>query len=129
MALFKKDEKKSEGETTAIVSTEAQVVSSHAKAGGLDLGSIIVRPHVTEKATDLAERLNVYAFEISPAANKAQVKQAIEKLFKVTPTKIAIISIKSKLMRSRKNNQVVLKKPGLKKALVTLKTGDKIEFV
>jgi large subunit ribosomal protein L23 len=135
MALFGKDkkeeskktDKKSEAkaEVTAVVAAEGTTARSH----GLDLGSILIRPHVTEKATDLAERSHVYAFEIAQSANKAQVRQAIEKMFKVKPTKVAIIQVKSKLMKSRKNNQVVLKKPGMKKALVTLKAGDKIEFV
>jgi large subunit ribosomal protein L23 len=134
MALFGKEKapaKKTtkaaaEKETTAIATVSKETEPVAQVFGGR---AVIIRPHVTEKATDLAERGNVYAFEVHNDANKAQVKLAVEKLFKVTPVKVAIVNIKSKYTKSKKNNQMVLKKKGLKKALVTLKSGDKIEFV
>lgn len=90
---------------------------------------VLVRPHVTEKATDLSERANVYAFEVTPNANKSQVKIAVEKLYKVTPLKVAIVVRKAKYSINRSTNRRVIKTHAMKKALVYLKKGDKIEFV
>ncbi|OGZ06373.1 MAG: 50S ribosomal protein L23 [Candidatus Lloydbacteria bacterium RIFCSPHIGHO2_01_FULL_49_22] len=89
---------------------------------------ILVRPHITEKATDLSEH-NVYAFEIARMANKAQVRQAIEKFYKVKPVKIAIIMGIAKYMKNPRTGRMQTKKIAIKKALVYLKKGDKIEFV
>jgi len=125
-AVKAKEEKKPKA-TTEVVATV--VKEEGGKIGGLDLAHVLVRPHVTEKATDLSERGNVYAFEVNTAANKLMVVRAIEKYYKVTPIKVAVVNLKSKYTKSRTNNRVVLKKQGLKKALVYLKKGDKIEFV
>lgn len=96
--------------------------------GGLELSNVLIRPHVTEKATDLSMK-GVYAFDVHKSANKSAIKMAIEKYYKVSPRKIAVSNIKTKTMRSNKNGRTVLKKRGGKKALVYLKKGDKIEFV
>ncbi|OGZ07132.1 MAG: 50S ribosomal protein L23 [Candidatus Lloydbacteria bacterium RIFCSPLOWO2_01_FULL_50_20] len=89
---------------------------------------VLIRPHVTEKATDLSGH-GVYAFEINNLANKMHVRQAIEKLYKVKPIKVAIVNGKPKLMKNPRTGRVQTKKTGIKKALVYLKQGDKIEFV
>lgn len=98
------------------------------KVGGLDLAMVLTRPHVTEKATDLSER-GVYAFDINTLANKMHVRQAVEKLYKVKPVKVAIVNGKPKLMKNPRTGRVQTKKTGVKKAFVYLKKGDKIEFV
>ena len=102
--------------------------SSPQKQGGLDLTMVLVRPHITEKASDLSEK-GVYAFEINKRANKMLVREAIMKLYKVTPVKIAIVMGKTKYMKNPRTGRVQMKKAGIKKALVYLKSGDKIEFV
>lgn len=144
MALFgkkkseEKDAKTKEAKReTALVTKDEKVEKKETKTapvvagivGGLDLSRVLIRPHVTEKATDIAEHGNVYAFEVHNAANKAQVKLAIEKLYKVVPTKVAIVVRKPKFTISRTTNRRVIKKHSQKKALVYLKKGDKIEFV
>jgi len=48
-----------------------------------DIYNVIIRPLVTEKGTRHSEVLNAYAFEVNPEANKAQIKQAIEKIYSV----------------------------------------------
>ena len=48
-----------------------------------DIYSVIIRPLVTEKGTFQAQALNAYAFHVNPAANKAQIKQAIERIYGV----------------------------------------------
>lgn len=98
------------------------------KVGGLELNMILVRPHITEKATDLSEK-NVYVFEIARGANKAQVRQAIEKFYKVKPVKVAVIMGIAKYMKNPRTGRMQTKKTAIKKALVYLKKGDKIEFV
>ena len=98
------------------------------RSGGLDLAMVIIRPHITEKASDLSEK-NVYGFEINKLANKMHVRAAVEKLFKVTPMKIAIINGPVKTMKNPRTGRVQTKKQSIKKAFVYLKKGDKIEFV
>ncbi len=48
-----------------------------------DIYNVIIRPLVTEKGTRDSQLLNAYAFEVNPDANKAQIKQAIEKIYSV----------------------------------------------
>lgn len=110
--------------------TGVAVASTLPKKEGkaLDLSMVLVRPHVTEKASDLSEK-GVYVFEINKLANKMHVRMAVEKIFKVKPVKIAISIGSGKLMRNRNNNRVQIKKQEIKKAFVYLKKGDKIEFV
>jgi large subunit ribosomal protein L23 len=96
--------------------------------GGLDLSQVLIRPHVTEKATMLSER-GVYAFEINARATKDEVARAIEKLYKVRPRKISVSLRKKKTTRSPKSGRTVMKSPAMKKAMVFLKKGDVIEFV
>lgn len=48
-----------------------------------EIYSVIIRPLVTEKGTRDSQMLNAYAFEVNPDANKAQIKQAIEKIYHV----------------------------------------------
>lgn len=134
MAIFQKKTpaKKAESKKEVVVGTDVAVVAKPAqiqKAGkALDLTMVILRPHVTEKASDLSEK-GVYVFEINNLANKMHVRNAVEKLFKVKPMKIAIVIGKGKLMRNRSNNRIVVKKTSIKKAFVYLKKGDKIEYV
>lgn len=122
-AVKKKDKAVKEEIAATIEKTEVAVVRGKA----LDVESVLLRPHVTEKATDLSEK-GVYAFEINKRANKMHVRQAVEKFYKVKPTKVAILVGKNKYMKNQKNGRIQVKKTGGKKALVYLKSGDKIEF-
>lgn len=85
---------------------------------------VLSRPLVTEKNVQL-QALGKYAFEIAPRANKHQVKQAVETAFKVDVTKVNIITVPGK--QRRIGRQQVLT-PSWKKAIVTLKAGNKIEL-
>ncbi len=142
MALFKKKEtteksskkaKPTEAKVevvaqTALVSVGDSRAEKGVKGKALTTAQVIVRPHVTEKATDLSDR-GVYAFEVNMRANKASVRNAIAVLFKVTPVKIAIINEPAKYTKNPRTNRRALKQQAMKKALVYLKKGDKIEFV
>ena len=85
---------------------------------------VLRRPLVTEKNTDL-HALGKYAFEVAREANKPQVKEAVEKAFKVTVTGVNVVTVRGK-MRRMGRRQIMT--PSWKKAVVTLKPGDSIQL-
>ena len=90
----------------------------------MHLYEVLRRPLITEKNTILQEQ-NKYVFEIAKEANKPQIKQAVEKAFKVKVTTVNMIAVPGK--SKRVGRRVIQTRPW-KKAIVTLKAGDKIEF-
>ena len=142
MAIFKKPVAKYDSKVTQekkevkkrdkavkqeIDATIVKVTMKQRDGKELDLESVLLRPHVTEKATDLSEK-GVYAFEINLRANKMHVRRAVEKFYKVKPIKVAVLVGKNKYMKNQKSGRIQVKKTGGKKALVYLKKGEKIEF-
>ncbi|MBZ0165203.1 MAG: 50S ribosomal protein L23 [Candidatus Omnitrophica bacterium] len=77
----------------------------------------------TEKGTDL-EKMNQYLFQVNSKANKIEIKKAIEEIYKVKVTKVNTLVMRGKLRRVR---QEAGSTTPWKKAIVTLKEGDKIE--
>ncbi|MCA9404148.1 MAG: 50S ribosomal protein L23 [Candidatus Omnitrophica bacterium] len=77
----------------------------------------------TEKGTDL-EKLNQYLFQVNSKANKIEIKQAVEEIYKVKVTKVNTLYMRGKLRRVRQEQGST---SPWKKAIVTLKEGDKIE--
>ena len=65
-----------------------------------DLHSILVRPLVTEKGTHQSQTRNAYAFEVHHGANKAQIKQAVEKIYNVKVLTVRTANRKGKPRRS-----------------------------
>lgn len=93
----------------------------------MNANQIIRRPLVTEKSTILREQKNVIAFEVHSHANKIQVKNAIEELFKVKVEEVRLFNIRGKMKRMGRN---VGKRRDWRKAYVRLKKGEKApEFV
>ena len=90
----------------------------------MHLYEVLRRPLITEKNTILQTQ-GKYAFEVDAEANKPQVKQAVEKAFKVTVTAVNVMTVPGKTKRV--GRRMVLT-PSHKKAIVTLKSGDKIEL-
>ncbi len=84
----------------------------------------ILGPRITEKAAYASEN-NVFVFNVAKDANKIQIRKAIKDMYKVSPTKIAIVVNKPKTVVFRGR---LGKKSGFKKAYVTLKKGDTIEL-
>lgn len=84
----------------------------------------IKKPHITEKATDL-NAIGKYVFMVEPSATKNEIKKALKKIYSVDVVKIQTITrpAKEKKFRSRAGIKV-----GYKKAIVTLKEGQKIEI-
>jgi large subunit ribosomal protein L23 len=68
-----------------------------------------------------------YGFEVDRDANKIEVKQAVEKAFKVTVTSVNMMTVRGKERRVARGRRMVAGSPW-KKAVVTLKTGDKIQI-
>ena len=87
---------------------------------------IIKKPRITEKSGIQAEALGVYTFEVTAKANKKNIAKAVKELYKVTPVKVNITNLPAKKVFSRGK---VGRRSGVKKAVVYLKKGDKIEFV
>ncbi len=93
----------------------------------MHLYEVLKRPILTEKSLRLADEENQYVFEVDRRANKLQVKQAVEARFGVTVTDVRIINMKPKTRR-RSLRQTTVRKPGWKKAIVTLAPGDSIQL-
>ena len=87
--------------------------------------NLIIEPHITEKVLVLKEEQNKIIFKVRPDANKIELKSAIEDIFKVTVEKIATINMKGKKKRLGLHQG---KRSDWKKAIVTLKDGDSIEY-
>ncbi len=79
---------------------------------------------LTEKSLISRDKQNKYTFVVSNRANKHDVKEAIETIFKVTVLKVSMINVGGKEAKVGKS---VGKKPDWKKAIVTLKEGDRID--
>ncbi|OGQ95748.1 MAG: 50S ribosomal protein L23 [Deltaproteobacteria bacterium RIFOXYA2_FULL_55_11] len=86
---------------------------------------IIRAPLITEKGSLMAEKTNQVLFKVRPDANKIEVKKAVEALFKVKVLKVRMIRYLGKMRRVGRNAGRL---PQWKKAYVTLKEGDKIDF-
>jgi large subunit ribosomal protein L23 len=90
---------------------------------------IIVKPIVTEKMTALTEKLNRYGFRVQPSANKIQIANAIQELYNVTVLSVNTINYRGKnKSRYTKSGMVKGSESAFKKAIVTLKEGDVIDF-
>jgi large subunit ribosomal protein L23 len=87
--------------------------------------NLIKNPRVTEKASNAYEH-NVYTFDVTDSANKTELKKAIFELYKVKPVKVNILPVPRKNIISKGKAGV---RGGGRKALIYLKSGDKIEFV
>lgn len=107
--------------------TAASKKASTAKASDAAVpASVLVRPHITEKAAQATAR-GVYTFEVVKSATKTQVVDAVVALYKVTPVKVAMVKVPRKRVQLRRKRGYGTK-GGLKKAYVYLKEGDRIEF-
>lgn len=89
----------------------------------MDSRGIILSPMVSEKSVNVMGH-NQYTFKVHPHANKIQVLKAVEEIFKVKVVKVRTMNFFGKKKRFRQN---VGKQPDYKKAIVTLKEGQKIE--
>ena len=92
----------------------------------MDYTQVLIKPLLTEKTSILKDAVEQVTFFVHPAANKVEIKRAVEKAFDV---KVLAVNVMNRAAVSRKRQgRVVGRVPGGKKAYVTLAKGDKIEF-
>ena len=91
----------------------------------MNIHDVLVRPMITEKSTLMSE-IGKYAFQVAPGANKVMVKEAVQKSFNVKVEDVNITMLRGK--RKRYGTRVK-KMPDIKKAIVTLKSGEKIQVI
>ena len=89
--------------------------------------TIIRRPVISEKTVHLQSKHNQYTFEVHPHANKVQIAEAVQTLFKVTVTRVNTMNARGKDRRMR--SRISGNEPAWKKAIVKLAEGQKIEGV
>jgi len=118
MALFNRT-------TKAKASTKSKAVTVPSTVR--DLSTTLRAPHITEKAMRGSEK-NVYVFEVAPEADKRAVKEAVNRLFGVTPVKVNIVNKTPRQYKARARGRMALEH-GMKKAYVYLKEGDSISLV
>jgi len=92
------------------------------------LYEILRRPLITEKSNYQSRKLNQYAFEVADNANRTQVKDAIETIFDVKVESVNIINTPAKRGRRARSRRLAVRRPGYKKAIVTLKSGQTLEI-
>jgi len=93
----------------------------------MKLSQVIKEPLITEKSMDLAGK-GRYCFVVDKRVNKHQIKQAVEKFFKVNVVKVRTMKVLGKSKRTGKYLRKISKRPDWKKAIVELKKGEKIDI-
>jgi large subunit ribosomal protein L23 len=91
--------------------------------------NILLKPIVTEKMTSQGDKFNRYGFLVAKTANKLQIKKAVEELYGVTVDSVNTMRYGGKVKsRNTKSGLLVGKTASLKKAVITLAEGNKIDF-
>lgn len=91
--------------------------------------SVLKKPIITEKATASGEKLGQYGFIVAKDANKVEIKKAIEKMYSVTVQSVNTMNAAGKVRnRYTKAGNISGMKGQIKKAVVTLKKGETIDF-
>ena len=91
----------------------------------MDIHEVIIRPMITEKSTLLQES-GKYVFRVALKANKVEVKQAVQSTFGVKVVDVNMTKVHGK---SKRFGPRFKKKPDIKKAVVTLRRGDRIQII
>jgi large subunit ribosomal protein L23 len=129
MALFGTKKDKKVAPTKAVKAPKKEIKKVAAAPAVIGTASIkhdvIIKPRITEKSGLLSQG-GVYTFEVTKHANKAMIASTITSMYKVVPTKVSIVNLPAKNVIVRGRRGVV---SGVRKAMVTLKKGDKIDFV
>lgn len=87
---------------------------------------VLLGPHISEKSTNVAEKANQVVFKVVSDASKDEIKQAVEKMFEVSVEGVQVVNVKGKNKRNRFGKG---KRKDWKKAYVSLKAGDDINFL
>ena len=127
-AIFKKTEKL---ETKKVAKEKPAIKVEEKKIKPINENRIkmgwraIKSPHITEKAGFL-EGKNQFSFKVFDNANKSEIKKAVEEIYKVNVIKVTTINVRPK---ERRKGRIKGQKSGYKKAIVSLKAGQKIEIL
>ncbi len=89
---------------------------------------VLIRPLVTEKSSYQSGSLNQYSFVVNGKATKTMVKDAVETLFDVDVVRVNIINAPAKRGRRARSRRLLVRRPGFKKAIVTLADGETLEI-
>jgi large subunit ribosomal protein L23 len=89
------------------------------------LMKVLLAPHVSEKSTMAADTDNQVIFKVAEDASKLEIKKAVELLFKVEVDNVRTMNVRGKMKYLRKPG----KRPNWKKAIVSLKPGQDIDFL
>ena len=90
------------------------------------LFTVLVEPHISEKASIMGDASNRYAFKVRRDATKAEIRTAVEELFKVTVTDVTTLNVKGKVKRNFRGG--VSRFKNWKKAYVRLQDGQEIDY-
>ena len=88
--------------------------------------SVILGPHLSEKTSNISERNNQVTFKVVQDATKAEIKQAVESLFKVQVKDVQVLNVKGKTKRTAHGK--TRRRGDWKKAYVRLEQGQQIDF-
>ncbi|HKM15958.1 MAG TPA: 50S ribosomal protein L23 [Marinospirillum sp.] len=86
---------------------------------------VLLGPHMTEKATLVADKQNQYVFKVASDATKLEIKKAVEKLFDVKVNAVSVLNAKGK---TRRTTHGLGRRKGFRKAYVSLVEGQAIDF-
>jgi large subunit ribosomal protein L23 len=89
------------------------------------LYDVIRAPHISEKATELADKKRQMVFEVRPDATKPVIKAAVEKMFNVQVERVTVLNVRGK---SKRTGRFAGRRSDWKKAYVSLKEGQDIDF-
>jgi large subunit ribosomal protein L23 len=94
----------------------------------LNMYEVLRRPIFTEKSYWLAKNRRQYVFEVAANATKPMIKQAVEAIFDVEVEKVRVMKMPAKRTVRWRNRRTAVRKPGYKKAVVTLAPGETIDL-
>ena len=89
------------------------------------LYKIILGAHVSEKAAVVADEVNQFAFKVAKDATAPEIKEAVQTIYEVPVKKVTVMNVKGKVKRTARGKS---RKPGWKKAYVSLEAGHDIDF-
>jgi len=90
------------------------------------LYTVLLEPHFSEKVSILGDRSNQYGFKVAKDATKAEIKEAVEELFKVSVERISTVNVKGKVKRTARGKT---RARNWKKAYVRVAQGQEIDFM
>ena len=94
----------------------------------ISIYEVLRRPLVTEKTSRQSGKSSQYSFEVARSATRTMVKDAVETMFDVNVVKVNILNAAPKRGRRARSRRLLVRKPGFKKAIVTLAEGQTLEI-